>query len=331
MIVASPWSRGGWVNSQLFDHTSTVMFLENFVEAKFGKQVKEENLSAWRRAISGDLSSIFRTNHRGENPLDFVQRDRFVESIEKAREKEIPNNYRKLNPTEIQAITQSPLHADAISHQEPGIRPASALPYELYANGEFQAGGSRLVLSLTAANSVHGKRSAGAPFNVYLRNLTGSAASEGGLRAATYAVKAGDTLHEEFPMSLFAGKYHIEVLGPNGFYRSFAGDPSAGHPPVELKYEQHFSSLSGNVEVHLRNDGTKPLHFEIEDLSYKTGTRKTSVPAGARKKVVVDLHRQHRWYDLGVRAEGIAGEVRFAGRVENGYSSFTDPLMGGVV
>ena len=56
MIVASPWSRGGWVNSQVFDHTSTLMFLEDFVQKKYGKTVKEENsLSAWRRTVCGDL------------------------------------------------------------------------------------------------------------------------------------------------------------------------------------------------------------------------------------------------------------------------------------
>jgi phospholipase C len=28
MIIVSPWTRGGWVNSQLFDHTSLIRFLE---------------------------------------------------------------------------------------------------------------------------------------------------------------------------------------------------------------------------------------------------------------------------------------------------------------
>jgi phospholipase C len=37
MIIASPWSRGGWVNSQLFDHTSTLIFLEYFVERSTAK------------------------------------------------------------------------------------------------------------------------------------------------------------------------------------------------------------------------------------------------------------------------------------------------------
>src|SRR5690606_27497420 len=32
MYVISPWSRGGWVNSQVFDHTSVIRFME----ARFG-------------------------------------------------------------------------------------------------------------------------------------------------------------------------------------------------------------------------------------------------------------------------------------------------------
>src|SRR6185437_7907884 len=60
MILCSPWSRGGWVNSQLFEHTSTLQFLERYVESKYKKRILDTNISAWRRAISGDLSSTFR-------------------------------------------------------------------------------------------------------------------------------------------------------------------------------------------------------------------------------------------------------------------------------
>jgi phospholipase C len=60
MIVASPWSRGGWVNSQVFDHTSCLQLVETFLEKKTGKKVKETNISDWRRTITGDLSSVFR-------------------------------------------------------------------------------------------------------------------------------------------------------------------------------------------------------------------------------------------------------------------------------
>src|ERR1700686_3598022 len=51
MLVISPFSRGGFVSSDLFDHTSILRFLE----ARFGAEVP--NLTAWRRAATGDLTS----------------------------------------------------------------------------------------------------------------------------------------------------------------------------------------------------------------------------------------------------------------------------------
>src|SRR6267143_13598 len=53
MLVISPFSRGGFVSSALFDHTSVLRFLET----RFGAEVP--NLSAWRRATVGDLTSAF--------------------------------------------------------------------------------------------------------------------------------------------------------------------------------------------------------------------------------------------------------------------------------
>ena len=53
MFVISPWSTGGWVNSQVFDHTSVIRFMEQ----RFG--VLEPNISPWRRAVCGDLTSAF--------------------------------------------------------------------------------------------------------------------------------------------------------------------------------------------------------------------------------------------------------------------------------
>lgn len=53
MLVVSPWSTGGYVCSETFDHTSIIRFMER----RFG--VHEPNISPWRRAISGDLTSAF--------------------------------------------------------------------------------------------------------------------------------------------------------------------------------------------------------------------------------------------------------------------------------
>jgi phospholipase C len=53
MLVVSPFSRGGFVSSAAFDHTSTLRFLET----RFGTPVP--NLTAWRRAATGDLTAAF--------------------------------------------------------------------------------------------------------------------------------------------------------------------------------------------------------------------------------------------------------------------------------
>jgi phospholipase C len=52
--IVSPWTAGGFVCSDIFDHTSLI----RFIEARFG--VHEPNISAWRRQVCGDLTSAFR-------------------------------------------------------------------------------------------------------------------------------------------------------------------------------------------------------------------------------------------------------------------------------
>lgn len=59
-ILVSPWTSGGWVCSEPFDHTSVLQFLEKFTG------VREPNISAWRRQAFGDLTSAFRFGGKGE-------------------------------------------------------------------------------------------------------------------------------------------------------------------------------------------------------------------------------------------------------------------------
>jgi phospholipase C len=57
--LVSPWNKGGYVNSQVFDYTSVIQFIEK----RFG--VLKPNIS-WCRAVTGDLTSIFNF----ANPID---------------------------------------------------------------------------------------------------------------------------------------------------------------------------------------------------------------------------------------------------------------------
>jgi len=51
LLVVSPFARGGWICSETFDHTSLLRFLETRFD------VGVPNLSAWRRSVTGDLTS----------------------------------------------------------------------------------------------------------------------------------------------------------------------------------------------------------------------------------------------------------------------------------
>jgi phospholipase C len=53
-IIVSPWTAGGWVCSQPFDHTSVLQFLEKFTG------VPAPNITDWRRQTFGDLTVAFR-------------------------------------------------------------------------------------------------------------------------------------------------------------------------------------------------------------------------------------------------------------------------------
>ncbi len=61
-IIASPWTVGGWVCSQPFDHTSVLQFLEKWTGAA------EPNITDWRRKAFGDLTAAFRLNDAKQNP-----------------------------------------------------------------------------------------------------------------------------------------------------------------------------------------------------------------------------------------------------------------------
>nr|WP_274616043.1 alkaline phosphatase family protein [Sphingomonas sp. ACRSK] len=61
-IIVSPWTAGGWVCSQPFDHTSVLQLLEQVTG------VREPNISDWRRRTFGDLTAAFRFGQRPAPP-----------------------------------------------------------------------------------------------------------------------------------------------------------------------------------------------------------------------------------------------------------------------
>ncbi|MFI5608550.1 alkaline phosphatase family protein [Amycolatopsis sp. NPDC051903] len=71
MVLVSPWTRGGYVASEVFDHTSTIKFLEKWA-AHLGKPFTCPNISDWRRSIAGDLTSALDFAHPQPGPATFA-------------------------------------------------------------------------------------------------------------------------------------------------------------------------------------------------------------------------------------------------------------------
>jgi phospholipase C len=334
MIIASPWSRGGKVCSELFDHTSTLQFLETFVNKKYGKQVKLNNINSWRRTICGDLTSAF-TPYNGDKleEIPFLNRNKKVEEVYNAKFKQIPNDFKKLSAADIERISANP----NLNLQEKGIRESCALPYELYAHGAISNDKKNFELKLTTGNKVFGKNAVGSPFTVYAPVKYNDEISKDEIsRNWSFAVTAGDELTYNWPVNAFEnGQYHLRVHGPNGFYREFMGDSNSPLIKVACNYEKNRfdnSKLTGNVVVDIINNDKNVHSVSIIDNGYKTAANSKTIAAGGKVSVVLNLAKNHQWYDFSVKLNGHTDfEQRFAGRVENGTITKTDPVMGGVV
>jgi len=338
LVIASPWSKGGYVNSEVFDHTSTLQFLEHFLTKKTGKKITETNISDWRRTVCGDLSSTFRPYHADEikNP-EFVKRNEFVEGIHKAQFRKLPNDYKLLTKEEIAQANHEPHSSPYLPKQEKGTRPSCAIPYELYVDGKLSADKKSFDIEFIAGNKIWGDKTVGAPFNVYApgsyKQINGKFEN---LRTWAYGLTAGDTLADSWAIEDFEDKnYHLRVYGPNGFYREFKGNAEDPAVHINFDYQRALTDnkkLTGNVIVEINNQTGKPQTIEIKDNAYKANNHQKIVPASGKASIVLDLEKSHHWYDFSVKANGHQGyEKRYAGHVETGQNSHTDPLMGGLV
>jgi phospholipase C len=316
MVVASPWSRGGWVNSQVFDHTSTLQFLETFLRKKTGKALHEPNISSWRRTVCGDLTSIFRPfNGEKINYPISLNRDKTVQGIHQAKFKNLPDKFKALSADDIKTVN-SPLGLANFARQEKGSRRSCALPYELHADGQLNAQKNQFEIRFKAGQG------AGVPFNVYASGLSGGPAAA--IQTWNFGVKAGDELKYQWPLNAFDGDiYYLMIHGPNGFFRAFEGDKN-DTILIDVIYQKQ-----GDLELRFSNAGSTAQHIIISDNSYKVNNHQLSLPAGASAIQKIGLQKSHNWYDFTVNIKGNSHFKRhYAGRVETGEHGFTDPMIG---
>jgi phospholipase C len=195
-----------------------------------------------------------------------------------------------------------------------------------------------LELSLIVNNDLFGNKSAGSPFTVY---APGKYKNEAG-RSWNYAIKPGDRIDPRWSIADFENNgYQLRVYGPNGFFRELSGntdDPIyAGCVYERSKDKKH---LTGNIALQIMSTSDRPLECVITDNAYKTGVRKHNLdmtadhhfPEKGNALISLNLDKSFGWYDITVTVTGNNTFMRrYAGRVETGKASKTDPFMGRVV
>lgn len=291
MYVISPWSKGGWVCSQTFDHTSLALFLEK----RFGFDVP--NVSRWHRAICGDLLSAF--DFSGDKDAGMVPLPETADWQQ--REAEQLSLGRYIVPETHQAL-----------FQERGVRPSRALPYELHVDGMLEGG---MTVSLAFRNT--GRQ--GAVFHVYDRLHLERIPRR-------YTVEAGKQLVDTWDCTDTGGKHDLWVYGPNGFVRVVKGEPG-DFDGLECLLAP--VRRTNSVMLTLANTSGATLRLRIKDEAYGQSDRVVQIEPKQARVETLDLEASSSWYDLTIQPEEGGGYLRrFAGRVETGRHGISDPALG---
>ena len=320
MIVASPWSRGGYVNSEVFDHTSSLQFLEHFIEKKTGKKVIEENIGDWRRAICGNLTSVFRDADSSVPKEMAVKRDAYIQQIYDAKEKKLPSDYKMLSDTDLRDLRNKDQLNKLLPAQEPGTKPACALPYNLSLDCGYMASKDKLELTMSYQNTLSKSKKGAAPFQVY--DMT-SLLQDAKRSCYDFTVSEGEHIKYDFPFH--SDKFFIKAYAPNGFYREFRGHKNQlAATTIKLKTAGNKERMRAVFQI----DTKQKISVAIIDKSYNRKPVNVVLEKGTHQKEI-DVHDSFGWYDYSILiAEYPEFEQRFAGHIENGKTSTTDPLMG---
>jgi phospholipase C len=286
MLVLSPWSTGGYVCSETLDHTSIIRFMER----RFG--VHEPNISPWRRAICGDLSSAF----------DFSGSSTTVGQLPDTSAYQPPDNNRHPD------YVPTPPAVGRLPVQERGQRRTRPLPYAPNVDGAATPSTGKFTLTFASGPT------AGAQFLITSANRTDG--------PWTYTTEAGKTLSDSWNTAYSNGVTDLTVFGPNGFLRTFKGKPVAG-PEVKARH----NASTGDLDLTLTNSGSAAVMLTVTN-AYDGGSKRLSLSAGATMKYTVDLCKSKSWYDVSVVVAGDNNFLRrFAGHVETGEPGVSDPAI----
>jgi phospholipase C len=280
MLICSPWTRGGYVDSNVYDHTSMLRFLAAWTG------VKPANVTPWRASVTGDLTTAFDFRHP-----DF--------SIPR-----IPALDQTWALTQLTGGSTAPPAegAQKMPGQEPGTRPHRPTNYQLHADVTVDRTTSQVTVALTNTGKV------GVSFSVYPDAYLPFASTP-------VTVLPNSPRSHVWDATLTGGKYAFSVYGPDGFVTSFAGTVvpagrSAGPVPVVSTTLQPTA-----VELTLANAGPADIVYTVTRNDYAGRDQQVTVKGG-RAKTVSWPANQDGYYDVVITANTSDGfRRRYAGRI----------------
>jgi phospholipase C len=289
MTVVSPWSAGGLVCSQVFDHTSPLRF------AELVTGVECTNISAWRRTVAGDMTAALN-----------------LSATEVAFPTGLPNTATLVTEANSEESLPAPAvpSAGSLPAQESGDRPeASNLGYVFNTTSWVNTSTEKFWFQTVSAGGL------GGGFASYVQNTRT-------FDSWQYTLPAGGTISDYFSAVTYGGgPYDADVHGPDGYVRGFTGNvktilsSTTAHPEAYIVDNQNGKTLA----LTMTNTGAVSCTFTIGvNVAYLASggeAQTVTVAAGGTATATLVATSAGR-YDFTVTANtGDSFGRRFAGRL----------------
>ncbi|WP_327269878.1 phospholipase C, phosphocholine-specific [Streptomyces sp. NBC_01218] len=299
MTVVSPWTRGGWVSSEVFEHTSVLRFLETWTTA-LGQPARCANISEWRRKVSGDLTGVFDFAHPVPGAVTLPATSVIGLSTCGPLPNPVPTN-------------------NALPAQETGTRPSRALPYQPGGNlDRLEFGSSGKILAWFTMTNQGAPATRAAHFSLHPNAYRDTTPWQ-------YTVDAGGSATDYFNIGsgYGSGAYDFTMTGPHRFLRRFRGDATKAGRTAEAGTRYATEPGTGKLALYfsLANSGTAPVKFTIAPNQYRgDGPWTHTVAAGSAAETFFNVvAHQNGWYDFTVTVDSdTTWSRRFTGRLETG-------------
>ena len=284
MLICSPWTRGGFVDSNLYDHTSMLRFLETWTG------VKADNITAWRRTLSGDLTTAF----------DFAHPDFSIPDL--------PDTVPLINQSDEEEnfppITTPAPGDQVMPAQEPGDRPHRSANHQAHADVTVNRGSGAVLATLSNIGK------AGTSMAVYPDQYQAFTPTQ-------FTVVSGENRTYTWDSTQSGGRYAFSIYGANRFVRSFAGavvpaGQNGGQVPVVTA--ELVRGPRRSLSLTLGNQGAEKVTYTLTRNDFAGHSRSVSV--GSRPVTVEWPADAEGYYDVIITANTSDGFTRrYAGRI----------------